>query len=83
MPHLEISRCHAVFETTTVVGHGGTCPCPEHWTTSFGTLNLGQETRGRLEFASISVAPEAGTRMFSYSSFKAVTGPWDPKLLQY
>lgn len=44
MHHFEISRCHAVFETITVVGHGGTCRCQEHWTMSFGTLNLGQET---------------------------------------
>lgn len=85
MPHFEISRCHAVFETTTVVGHGGTCPCLEHWTMSFGTLNLGQGTWGdwSLQVLFISVAPEACTRMFSYLSFKAVIAPWDPKLLQY
>ena len=44
MPRFKISRCHAVVETTTIVGHGGTCPGQEHWTMSFGTLNLGQET---------------------------------------
>ena len=76
MPRFKISRCHALFETTTIVGQGGTCPGQEHWTMSFGTLNLGQETQGRLEFAA-----EACTRMFSHSSFEAVIAPWDPTRL--